>query len=264
MRRLALAACLLAIAGLVAAAPPAKTAPPPPTLEEVCERMKKAAAELKTYSADERLNIPIGGGVHVWGTGHVTALNIEKDGKTSRRYHETATIELREANGGALRRMTSKTVYDGVFIWRETKTQGSKVVEVVKTPAFIRTVLGLPVAGDPYQAFETWKQRYNLKVIDVRVIDGRRTVFLGGSIKGTPFGTDPDGLAMRDAVNGVNIWLDEKDLLPRIVTSLSNMGIETMRISYDNVKLNAKVDEKLFAYTPPKGAVVYDFTDALW
>ena len=89
-------------------------------------------------------------------------------------------------------------------------------------------------------------------MVGEKAINGRKAYLVEAGSKDA----GPGGLAKMDVMR-VKYWVDKEDLLIRRKTV--TMG-GTKTLEYLNVKVNGKVDEKLFEYTPPEGVEVKDYT----
>ncbi len=61
----------------------------------------------------------------------------------------------------------------------------------------------------------------------------------------------------------IRMWIGQKDLFAHRYIMYDKAGKEMAETRITNVKLNGKIDAKLFKYTPPPGARVMDMTKGM-
>ncbi len=246
---------LLGMAGvLVALLSSAGTAA---TTEEVLAKLTKQHGEMKTFEADMKMMTKSGEGAGTTMTGHQAAQVAEKDKKP-------VTLMNFRMKGGKPNTPPSDMlmVDDGEFLWQETKDPESGEVMVMKLKRGARKM----DTGDAKE----YTDQYDLKLVGDEEFDGQKMWVLEGAPKNetvemkrmTPRG----GMGMppqAEQPGKIRMSVGQKDSYLHRTILYDKAGKETSETQMTNIKVNGKVDPKLFKYTPPPGATVMDMTKGM-
>jgi len=251
MRKIWLAGIGVAVAMWTATAW-GEDAPKLPTVDEIMAKMKAKWAGMKSIELDAN-------GTQVkrttsTTTRHVAAERGEKDGKAFVRSVDVFKV-FTEKPENKTEMAEFMNLNDGRFLWVEHRWPGGALEgwTVKKFDLDNAKQAGFKDILDdmPREMGEAAKQ-FNMKVVGEEVIKGQKMYVLEGTL-------DVD----KNLAYSEKWWIGENDLLRwRSVTTLV-MGKERMPAQTSDVisvKVNGKIDPKVFEYTPPAGAELEDMT----
>lgn len=216
------------------------------TTEEVLAKIAKAEAEVKSFESDTRAVHGAGARKREFVV-HFAVEFVVKDGEPAvhRLYRKT---QFKMPDGESA---TMLHVYDGQFMWTETKEGAAGKVTVTKSnPRTLKKrVNGKLTIGEASVALRM-SEVFDLKLVSEEVVDGQKTWVLEGPRKG-------------GAVPGkIRIFVGQDDLAARRSIHYDEGGKKNGEVQFTNVKVNQPIEPSLFKYTPPEGAKVDDQTKA--
>jgi outer membrane lipoprotein-sorting protein len=239
MRRFAIVLVALGIvAGLSLAAAASAT-----TTEEVLAAMSKQRGEVKTFEFDMKTEMKGGPQEGAVMMGHMCSKSVEKDGKPAM---PLTNMKMSMDMGGMKQEMLM--VHDGEFIWNEMKMMGRVMVMKMK-----------PNPGANKNDPSSFQDQYDLKYVGDEDFDGQKMWVLEGTPKAGTAAAAPSGPAGQQP-GKIRISVGQKDNFPHRWILYAKDGTEMAETQITNVKLNPKLDDALFKYTPPAGAQVMDMT----
>jgi len=219
-----------------------------PTADELLKTITEKASTVKTMQADTTTTVSAPQG-DMKGAGQIFTAKNDVNGKTV--HKSLMTIKLTtEAEGGA---MTAdvKIVNDGKFVWREmTIAVPMPMVQVIKMKVGQKGPMGVD-AGMTDDPVEQLRQQFEFTGVSEDTIDGRKMYVLEGKPK-----VPPQGIS----ITTVKCYADEESLMLRRMVMLDEADKELTRFDLTNVKINEKLDPKMFDYTPPDDARIVDRT----
>ncbi len=217
-----------------------------PTVEELLKSLSAKAAETKTAEGD--LAIQMSAPMDMKGVGKLYMAKAEVDGKTVEKMLSTVKMTMTGPDGEAMT-MDIKMVNDGQFVWQEMRMSMMPGTQVMKT-----RVEQENLSVGPNSDIEQMKKQFDFTAVSEEKIDGRPVYVLTGKPKAeTP---------MADQVSLVRLYVDSKTSFFRRLITIDKDDKEMVRFDLTNVKINEKIDPKMFEYTPPEGAQVRDMTEA--
>ena len=149
----------------------------------------------------------------------------------------------------------TKMVNDGRFVWQEMRKSMPPSLQVIKTKAD-RQSPGTPGRMlTPEENIQQLRKQFDFKDVAEDVIDGQKVYVLGGTLK-----ENLQQMDIAQMLSRVRYYVSQKDLGIRRMVTYNKQGKETTRYELTNVKINEKVDPKLFEYTPPANAKIIDTT----
>jgi len=232
-----------------------------PTVDEILAKIAKAAAELNSFSSDGRISVTAGPGKGVLDITEAGVI-LRKDGKVVYKSCTTAKGTVTGPNGEQAT-VERKSVSDGKFRWEETRIPEFGVRTVVKENADAPDrMTGLRADLDSLSAFGEMKEMYTLRLTGEDTLNGEKVWLLEGDFNEEYLKKNPKAESLIPMMKTVKVWVNQQDLYWRKMVDYDPDGHQTIIVEVDNVKLNGKVDEALFDYTPPEGAQVHDMTEA--
>jgi len=236
-------------------------ADPLPTTDELLARIGKAAAELKTYSYDRKGAVTRHGRTRPR-SGSTVGMITREEGKTICRSYTAGKVILiarwQERDEWREFDAEEKRVNDGTHRWRQLRVPALDRTMVVKTRADAPDKYQRPACASPLDWTEAAAKSYVLRVTGEDVVNGERVYVLEGKFNDDYLREHSKAEAVKRLWPTIKIWISQSDLFPRRYTTFGPDGQESTE--FTNVKLNGPVDETLFTYTPPEGAVVNDRT----
>lgn len=238
-----------------------------PTADQLLGEIARVAKELKTYSCDVQMTVMTFGGRMV-GTGSLVGMNELKDGKAVRKSYSTMkwvpTIEwVATGEDRKKEKMTEVIVRDGTYYWAQANGPEPGVVRVEKNLQNSLDETGIPRGLDSLTEFDAvWKEMYTLRVTGEDTIGNDGVYVMEGTFNDAYLKKNPKYEHLMVFVVHVKFFVGQKTMYPYRTIWYDEEGHETNREDATSVKLNEKVDEKLFNYVPPKGAEVIDRTKA--
>ncbi len=245
------------------------------TLDEAVTRLTKAAAETRDLAAkftiqgaryemqpDSDKLVKTG---TMSGTGELQAL---RDGGKWLMRLAASIIDERQgrdpADAPEKRQENVLAVNDGQFSWKEQRRSGRDAVSVVKQLAPVEGGIGADRGSAafleaPFKTtgikgvFDKMGERAEIKVAGKGTVAGRPTTIIEISAKGE---------AVERRVRPAKMIVQFDDATGTAVSGqdVTAAGDVLMGFAATEVKANAGLDKKLFAYTPPEGAKVVDRT----
>ena len=232
-----------------------------PTVDELLAKIAKAASQLNSYSSDAKATITAGPGKGVFDCTEAGVI-LRKDGKVVSKSCVTMKGTVAGPNGEQMQ-FEHKTVNDGKYLWEETKVPQMDVTIVVKKKGDAPDPgTGLQPQQDSLTGFEQTKEMYTLRLTGEDTLNGQKVYLLEGDFNEDYLKKNPKARTLLPAMKTVKFWVNQEDLYWRKMAACDPDGHETMIMEVTNAKLNGKVDETLFDYTPPEGAQVQDMTEA--
>jgi outer membrane lipoprotein-sorting protein len=216
-----------------------------PTIDELLAKMQKNMAGITTFEADLKMTAAQGDRKMI-SNGHIVSKNIMKDDKTIEKTLMNYKMSMEMGQG---MKMDMLMVNDGEFVWTEMK--GSMMPQVMVTKAKSTKAMG---ERDPLDNVKKMWDTWDLKVTGEDTLDGQKMWVLEGTLKE---GKTPAG-KMQQQGTKVKMWLGQDDNFTHRFIVYDDKGNELGDTTFSNVKLNGKVDDGLFKYTPPAGAKVID------
>jgi len=227
-----------------------------PSVDELLAKMAEKSVEVKTIQAEmvSRMRTPVG---TMTSAGRLVTKVVTREKRPVEKSYVEMTSKVPVMGTTVSTRV--KIVNDGEFLWQETRTPTAGEVQVIKAR------VGLPTPGpwgplgtfqSPYQRTDELKKTFHFRKVTEETLRGRRMWVLEGIARVGPT-TSPATLQM---MARVKYYVDRKDLGIRRMTTYSADGRETIRCDITHVKLDGKVDDALFKYTPPPYAKLMDMT----
>ncbi len=249
MSRLAGLLCLLCALGVLSS--PALAVP---TVEELFKMMAEREAEVKTMQGDVNVvvNTPAG---PIKGGGRAVTARSEEDGKTIEKLFVSVKMTVKVAE----RTMTTetRTVNDGQFMWQEVRNSMPPSVQIIKKSGDSHMAGVSATMLTSEKDIDALRKLFDFKTVAEDVIDGRKVYLLQAGRRKNPQGP---GFRIWSLESGARYYVDQEELYVRRFVTYDAQGTEIIRFELTNVKLNEKVDPKLFEYTPPKGVEIIDKT----
>ena len=219
------------------------------TTEEVLSKLTKQRGEVKSFEFDMKTTMKMQGGDAGEATmaGHMASQVVEKDGKPATLMNMKQKMTMGEMTHDML------MVNDGEFMWMEMKDPMSGQTMVMKNKAN---------AGPDKNNPQEFTDMYDLKLIGEEKFDGQTCWVLEGTPKAkaaAPARRGPMGQAEPET-GKIRMYVGQADLFTHRYLLYDKAGNQTAETVMSNVKVNPKLDEKLFKYTPPAGARVIDMT----
>jgi outer membrane lipoprotein-sorting protein len=221
-----------------------------PTADELLKTITEKASTVKTMQADTTTTVSAPQG-DMKGAGQIFTAKSDVNGKTV--HKSLMTIKLtteagRETGPGAA---DVKIVNDGKFVWQEMRvTVPMPMVQVIKTTVGQKGPMGAP-AGMTDDPVKQLREQFEFTGVSEDTIDGRKMYVLEGKPK-----VPPQGIS----ITTVKCYADEESLMLRRMVMLDEADKELTRFDLTNVKINEKLDPKMFDYTPPDDARIVDRT----
>ncbi len=117
--------------------------------------------------------------------------------------------------------------------------------------------------SDPRQSAESYNKRFKLAYAGKEKLKGTEIYVLHGELR-DEFRKQLPADSHADAMFGaVRVTYGVKDGFPRSVEMLGTDGVAWMTRTFKNVKLNGKIDDAVFTYTPPAGVQVIDMSERM-
>lgn len=229
-----------------------------PALEEIKQKSVDAAGKMRTYSADMAMTMTMGTR-QMTATGKAVGMKAKQDGKTVHRLCQTMTTRAPGPNGQTIE-MRQKIVSDGKYRWEEMRHPMMPAPMVAKRLADAKNEAGLRTNVDPMSQFEAMEEVYDLKVVGEETVRTVKCYVIEGTLKESFLKKGRDSGMLRAFTTKVRMFIGQQDMFPRRMTGQNTDGQQTMSMDITNLKLNGKVDESLFKYTPPANAQVTDET----
>ncbi|HUT34341.1 MAG TPA: hypothetical protein VNE39_12720 [Planctomycetota bacterium] len=250
------------------------------TLDEAVARLAKAAAEtrdvtIKFTIQGARYQMPDGGGKAVKsrtmsGTGEFQML---RDGDKCLMRATASITEERPAKDPAAapekREQSLLAVNDGQFSWKEERRSGQDEARVRKEaiPDGGGLDLGRGAIASldaPYKTTGIKGELDKAEDADVKVVGkgsvaGRPTTIIEVAVKAERLQSMDEAQRVMRPVRSVVQFDDATGAAVR-GQDFNGAGDEVMGFAATEVRANAGLDKKLFAYTPPEGAKVRDQT----
>lgn len=120
---------------------------------------------------------------------------------------------------------------------------------------------GLQLNQDALKEFEQWREMFKLRLTGEDTVNEEKVYLLEGDFNEDYLKKNPKAENVMATMKTIKIWVSQKDLYPRKLVTCGRDGRQMNLIEMESVKLNGKVDESLFNYTPPEGAQVRDMTE---
>ena len=114
--------------------------------------------------------------------------------------------------------------------------------------------------GAPTAQMKQFREMYDLRVTGEERVDNVNCYVLEGIFQDAYLQKNPQAEMMKTAMNRIKMYIGKKDMFPHKVVRFSTQGRETMSMKLTNIKMNIKIDESLFKYTPPANARITDET----
>ncbi|KPJ54379.1 MAG: hypothetical protein AMS16_04835 [Planctomycetes bacterium DG_58] len=230
-----------------------------PTVDELLKEAVEAQKDVGSFSADTNVSMSMGP-MRMAGTGKMAGKKDTKDGETLRRFFQTLKTKTTAPNGQEIE-MQQKVVNDGKFLWMETRHPMMPAPMVTKQRAEDSLPGGAGRPGaDPSAQMEQFKEMYDLKVTGEDRMDGVEVYILEGKLREDYVKKHRTSDMLKAMMYKMKLHVGQKDFFPRKFVCQTEQGQETSSMELKNVKLNVKVDDSLFKYTPPPGAQVTDQT----
>jgi len=210
-------------------------------VDELLKKMADREQSIKTMQADTAFITQVGDGNPMNATGRVTTANVEVAGKLVLKKCQTTRTTMKTDTGNVVTDI--QTVNDGEFLWMEVRTPGGLRLSVTKMKSEGGNV-------------DEIKRRFDVKTVGEDTIGASKMYVLEGKMRPAPAGMRDDS----GSVSKVKCFVDQQTLIVMRVTMYGLDGKEFYRFEMANVKLNEKVDMKMFEYTPPEGVEVNDLT----
>ena len=206
-------------------------------LAAVEKDLSKVWDRLKSMTADMEMNV-VKAGTSTKMKGAVEFVN--KPDKELFRMEMTLETDL----AGQKMEGTVTTVYDGEFIYIVNEMMGQKMAVKQKPGAMVQSPAGKHM-------FEGLKENYELKVLPGEKVDGKDAFV----IEAAPKGMAPQPVAK------MKLFLVKENGIMVKVLGYDTAGSEIMTMTYDNIKINPKIDESRFVFKAPDGVQVMDMTN---
>ena len=215
-----------------------------PSSDELLKMMSDKAATVKTYEVDYVSNSTITV-LKSTSTCHMVSLREERDGKVIQKCLITSKTTIRI--GKRANTVEGKAVSDGEFWWHENRSPGKPGVIVRKLKAGKNADTSKLTTPEGVEKLRT---AYDIADIEEDTIDGHKVFVLKATRK-------PEQARTPETRE---YYIDQEDLTVRRTVMRHPENHAVHRTDYGPLKLNAKLDPKLFEYTPPAGAQVIDAT----
>ncbi len=229
-------------------------------IESLVEQFKQALEDTKTWTADMTMKMS------------TQSMTMEWTGDVINKGKQSASNMTMEMMGQKMS-MRSVADNDGIM-WTEINMAGQ--IQVMKMDAeTAKKVLeesggmsGLPMSGDmdATQFLKNILDTYQLTAEGKEML-GDVEVYIISATVGDDLkaGLDPEGV-MQDAgfsLEKMKLAFGVKDGFVRQYEMMGNDDMPAMTMNYTNVKLNPELDDAVFTYTPPEGAMVQDVAEMM-
>jgi outer membrane lipoprotein-sorting protein len=230
-----------------------------PTGDEVLAKMQEKWAGMKSYEVDQKSTVDYEGRpAGMVSSMHLTADRQEKDGKRIERDAMTMKRVTKKEDGKEVV-VETKVVKDGQFAWTEIRDGAEKEIRVRKglCPGGVETQIAVMVAWRAKILNGGWiadvQDMRGTKVVGEETIGGQKMYVLEGSWDLTTHGGEK-----RES----KFWIGENDYFVwKYVATTEREGVKSVTTSeIANVKVDGKIAEEAFKYTPPTEAKVDDKT----
>ena len=233
------------------------------TLEEILKIVEKRGAEIKDMSCTMtmemdimRQKVSMSGGLQM---------------KPPGRMAMAGDMRMQVQNQKMDMKMTM--ISDGETLYQEVAFGGQRMVNRIDLAAAGMRAEDMPVApgmggiGGPESAAESLKQMMDVEVLaDETLNDGQKAWVIKGKLKPEMLrlgGAGDDAEKMKSLMSGMKVYVGKKDRVVNRMDFLSDQNEKTGSIVFDNVRVNEGIDDKVFTYTVPEGAMVNDMTETV-
>ena len=148
---------------------------------------------------------------------------------------------------------TTKTVHDGRYVWVEDRNKEGKLTRVWKFNRSEDEGKLITAECMGLKDLEDDLKEYDVKAVGEETIKGQKMYVLEGLWDQAKH----HGWTSKD-----KFWIGENDLVVWRYACNSEDGKDKAVTTFEvfNVKVDEKIDPKLFEYVPPEGAVIEDRT----
>jgi len=194
--------------------------------EEITKNVKKAYKNMKNFSADFEQTTIVAGKKRV----AVGVLTFQKPNLLRQEYYESEnskkTSQLIVSDGKAIMSYTP-------MVKQMTKQEFSSKNEEL-----------FPGFG---QSLENVEKNYDIKLIKDEVSEKKGV----HCVELTPKKQDEDQI-----FETIQVWVRDEDSIPVQVMYKDTKNSATFFFSFKNIKINSKIDESIFKFTPPSGTQI--------
>ncbi len=194
--------------------------------EEITKNVKKAYKNMKNFSADFEQTTIVAGKKRI----AVGVITFQKPNLLRQEYYESENSK----------KMSQLIVSDGKALMSYTPM----IKQMTKQEFSSKNEEIFPGFG---QSLENVEKNYDIKLIKDEISE-RKGVHC---VELTPKKQDEDQI-----FETIQVWVRDEDSIPVQVMYKDTKNGATFFFSFKNIKINSKIDESIFKFTPPSGTQI--------